>query len=93
MIIIHAKPLFDNLKNIGIIKNLTKIWSSIFRYDYKRLLEGMNLNASYDPENLRIIKPLNEFVSQEPVKPRILLNLLVAGFLGLTLGVFAALVI
>ena len=42
---IHGKLLFDNLQDIEILKNLTKRWSSAYRYAYKRLLEGMDLNT------------------------------------------------
>ena len=42
---IHGKLLFDNPQDIEILKNLAKRWSSAYRYAYKRLLEGMDLNT------------------------------------------------
>ncbi len=42
---IHGKLLFDNPQDIEILKDLTRRWSSAYRYAYKRLLEGVDLNT------------------------------------------------
>ncbi len=39
---IKGKLIFDNSQDIAILKDLTRRWSSAYRYAYKRLLEGMS---------------------------------------------------